>query len=1518
MKKERIKQSLLALAGALLTPALPLGANAFDSGLDQGAEINLSLGNTGAESTGSTGSQDVTPQGEIAPQGSTLEVAGIPVPTYEEFLALSDSEKLALFEQLNALDDTTLDNLTPEQMARVEPIFRWASEQTAVTEPEGIWVWISQSGNNNCLLTNGKNVTATLKTDGTISLTVEGDSKTYTVPGTAPGYDGTTQYPYNRMRVSGSTLTLKLENSAQVWTWTEGCCPIEFENGSIFLETTNFRVNTGANAFLNSKRGTLSISNATITNEGTGPVVRGEGGGSLSLNSVNFTSNGRTVELGDSGSSVGTPTINITGGIITGSPAVYAGSANDKISSVTIQGATLDGKGGNGIYVNSNARATLTNTTIRNCGYGINVQARTASQDAYATISNCTITDNVQNMACLYSRAMGQKAYFTIQGNNAVTSTAGADIVCDAFGATTVMVDLNVKVPKNDNNPWLISSTFSDTRTILGDSGNMNTQYIKAYNPHCHIYIDNTSTTERIALSNHNPSWSITSDSAKGTITAHCTVDGCKFRDPMTLTATVEKSHIYDGTAVSAAVTGADAMTAAGLTVTTKYYKGNTELSPAPSDIGSYTAKVTVASGDQSGTLELPFAIVAPIEGVQNLVYNGKAQNLVQPGTLPADVKVLYKQSDGSYSETAPTGTNAGAYTVEYYMTNASGNIYGTPETPNTLNVTIAKATPKLTIDTLTHEYDGKVFAPTVTADTDEVTNITVICRDMTGKYVGPRNAGDYTVEATSAETTNYKSANTGGSLEITPKEVGVTWSNLELVYNGSYQSPTATVNQQDLAEGDRTLSLAVTEGMDAGTYTAKAYVKNNNNYRISTESWREFTIKPKEVAIVWGEGDFTYTGSAQVPTAAVQAGALIGSDTTSVTVTGQQTDASDTPYTATAVLGNSNYTPANPTQEFTIKKFTPTPSDVKASIPANTKDIAKVTVSGSWDAPSALGSLPGKLEPKEGQTLTWGENGLNVITCVFTPTDTTNIASVEVPGVEVQMQDTEKPNVTYKLNGKDWSTEQYLNKDAQVTVTVTDAVSGFKSGEYAIQWDDQSSSSLEWKSIPESGEVTVTVPAEHGKSFQICVRAIDNAGNNNNYATTTPCNFITQPPVIGLDANKTYYVTTEFTVSGMEITSVTRKNNTSGVTDTIGSAAGDNFLLVGNTDTTYTVTATDKAGNVTTVTVTMKPIASILDPLTGVTEDNVTTDNEETVKHLSALCEELKNTSGIKSGEVAAVTEVAEKLSKLQNQIDIVKRLYNNALKYASITPETVTKSDLDKILEGGGIEAIIDDFVSSYGGNLTGDQKAKLAEIKQNLRAAQDLLKQVSDLEAEINALPNSVEPDDVDAVTRVRDLRSARASLSDHAQKLIDGMCNAKLDALWAQATTYKVIRGDGKVWMRSEGDYEVVANGPYDWFTQLLIDGETVEPDSYTAASGSTVVTLPKAYMDDLKDGKHTVVFVYENDGPLGQAEGSFTVQTPTSGSPRTGDENNMLPYGIAIAAALAALAVLFVPKKRKKQ
>lgn len=1404
MKKERIKQSLLALAlaGVLLTPVLPLGASAFDAGIDQGAEFNLSLGNTGTadtgtESTGSTGSQDVTPDGGIAPQGSTT-AAPIRVQAAGEHSRVA----YAVNGKLNIC-------------------------------------W---------------HATVTLNTStGGLDVKVDGDDTTYHVPGKALDASGTevdvTGIYINKDQTYSSnspTMTLKMDDENKVWNRTCGTIEVGPSlgvqvGGALHIKADGDAFMTMLGCVPTNANIRTELHNATIVNDGSAPIIyAGESGTSraLKLSNVNLSSKGPALRLYYGNATGYAPTITIEEGTFTGNPAILCDYRTGTYN-VNISGATLNGSSGNyGIEVHTSVNVNLSNTTIKNCTYAIYENAGVTDLKTNVTINNCTISENVTYMAYM-ANASRSYATLTMNGSNNVATRTDILFGTNANAGSNLQIATSVK--KADGTPWTIGFQ-NNAWCYIGQKTTLSTECVAAESPNWIIVGNGNGDSVYTVYHDHN--WSF--NTSDNTITATCTKteldNACVYGSPRTLTATVEKSHIYDGKAVSATVSGADAMTAAGLTVTTKYYKGNTELSEAPSDIGSYTAKVTVASGDQSGTLEIPFAIVAPIKGVENLTYNGKTQVLVQSGTLPTGVKVLYKQSNGGYSETIPTGTNAGEYTVEYYLTDGSSAIYGTAADPITLKVTIAKAKGTITFDpdTLTFVYDGQDHRPTHT---------------------------------------------------VTP----------------GYRTTTTTLRKD---------GVGAQSAIDAGTYTLDVSYSNNQNYEDCNNS-ATFTITPKEIGINWNVPEFTYDGTSHIPTAT--ATGLIGQDTCTITVTGAGTNAGD--YTATATgVSNSNYKlPAEgTTRPFTIAKFTPTDIQITGEI-KDSLDLTKVTFTHTVKGPGDT-TVTGTVNAKAGQTLTWGDDGKCTITCVFTPTDTTNIAEVEVPDVEVQLQDTEMPKVTYTLNGEDWSTKQYLNKDAQVTVTVTDAVSGLKSGEYAVEWDGKPASDPDWKPIPESGQVTVDVPAEHGKFFQIHVHAEDKAGNGAGYGWySVACNFITQPPVIDLDANETYYVTTKFSVSGLEITSVTRKNNTSGATDIIGSTAGDNFLLPGNTNTTYTVTATDKAGNKSEVTVTMKPIASILDPLTGVTEDNVTTDHEETVRERIFLVTNLMNTPDIPTKEYNSLYNVLSgQLEPLLNKISQVRNLYNNALKYESITPDTVTKDDLDKILVAGGIETIIDDFVRDYSGNLTGDQKAKLAEIKQNLKAAQDLLKQVSDLEAKINALPNSVEPDDVDAVTRVRDLRSARASLSDHAQELIDGMCNAKLDALWAQATAYKIIKGDGKVWMRSEGDYEVVANGPFDWFTQLLIDGETVEPDSYTAASGSTVVTLPKAYMDDLKDGKHTIVFVYENDGPLGQAEGSFTVQTPASGSPRTGDENNMLPYGIAIVAALAALAVLFVPKKRKKQ
>ena len=141
-------------------------------------------------------------------------------------------------------------------------------------------------------------------------------------------------------------------------------------------------------------------------------------------------------------------------------------------------------------------------------------------------------------------------------------------------------------------------------------------------------------------------------------------------------------------------------------------------------------------------------------------------------------------------------------------------------------------------------------------------------------------------------------------TVTITPKTVGLNWTNTSLTYNGATQAPLATAT--GLVAGDA-CSVAVAGGQrNAGAYTATATGLSNGNYALPGSTTRAFSIAPKPVTLTWSDTELTYNGETQRPTAS--AGGLVGDDECSVAVAGGQRNVGT--YTATATgLSNGNYT---------------------------------------------------------------------------------------------------------------------------------------------------------------------------------------------------------------------------------------------------------------------------------------------------------------------------------------------------------------------------------------------------------------------------------------------------------------------------------------------------------------------------------------------------------------------------------------------------------------------------------
>ena len=142
--------------------------------------------------------------------------------------------------------------------------------------------------------------------------------------------------------------------------------------------------------------------------------------------------------------------------------------------------------------------------------------------------------------------------------------------------------------------------------------------------------------------------------------------------------------------------------------------------------------------------------------------------------------------------------------------------------------------------------------------------------------------------------------------------------------------------------------------------------------------------------------------------------------------------------------------------------------------------------------------------------------------------------------------------------------------------------------------------------------------------------------------------------------------------------------------------------------------------------------------------------------------------------------------------------------------------------------------------------------------------------------------------------------------------------------ASGTTpdYKITDGANRTWTQnSDGTLKFVANGDFSKFTGVKVDGMLIDADKYTAASGSTVITLKKDYIGTLSVGKHSLTVVY-SDGECStefkinaaQSGGNITPDKPKPS--QTGDNSNiMLWIALLLASGGAAIGITFVCKKR---
>lgn len=392
---------------------------------------------------------------------------------------------------------------------------------------------------------------------------------------------------------------------------------------------------------------------------------------------------------------------------------------------------------------------------------------------------------------------------------------------------------------------------------------------------------------------------------------------------------------------------------------------------------------------------------------------------------------------------------------------------------------------------------------------------------------------------------------------------------------------------------------------------------------------------------------------------------------------------------------------------------------------------------------------------------------------------------------------------------------DDFVNGD--FVISATDRVSGVADFWYYLSDKPLTLEELKgmngafWARPANQGKVSITEDGE----YYLYVKALDKA-NNVGYACTGKLVKESNPPTFsGVENEKTYYVSQQMEIHDDGMPDWYMAEGSIGVVPN-GGNENPIKLQLPNNGSSYTFTVGDRCGNKAKITVYMKPLTDLTQPLDSIQEDTIRKSDRATLDDVEAT---------LKGLDVTYATEPE-------------KKEINDAL--------------------------------------------ARIAELRQ-------VLDQVAAVEAQIAALPDSVEPyQQTVEDTQIKPARDAYNSLTDHQKTLVDSTKLDKLVRLEAQLDAWTITEGDGQTWYKgSWNPLSFTVNGQTRKFSKVLLDGKmhiTATP-SFLAVSGSidepfTLTLKPEFLQVWMEPGEHTLTVIYgENNSGTGTV--TFTVEIPAN-------------------------------------
>lgn len=393
---------------------------------------------------------------------------------------------------------------------------------------------------------------------------------------------------------------------------------------------------------------------------------------------------------------------------------------------------------------------------------------------------------------------------------------------------------------------------------------------------------------------------------------------------------------------------------------------------------------------------------------------------------------------------------------------------------------------------------------------------------------------------------------------------------------------------------------------------------------------------------------------------------------------------------------------------------------------------------------------------------------------------------------------------------------DDFVNGD--FVISATDRVSGVADFWYYLSDKPLTLEELKgmngafWARPANQGKVSITEDGE----YYLYVKALDKA-NNVGYACTGKLVKESNPPTFsGVKDGETYYVSQQMEIhdDGMPDWYMAK-----GSIGEVPNGGNENpiKLRLPNDGRPYTFTVGDRCGNEATITVYMKPLSDLTQPLYSILEGSIQKTDRATLDDVEAT---------LKGLDVTYATEPE-------------KKEINDAL--------------------------------------------ARIAQLRQ-------VLDQVAAVEAQIDALPDSVEPyQQTVEDTQIKPARKAYSDLTDHQKTLVDSAKLDKLVRLEAQLDAWTITEGDGQTWYKGSGkSLSFTVNGQSRKFDGIRQGSTYIGSgvSSLLTASGEMdkpfTLTLKPEFLQCQTPGEHSFAVWYSGlySGYLSISV-TYTVETPAN-------------------------------------